>query len=290
MRSVAAFAVVCGLTGPIPASSYYTPFEYARPGEVVVRARVNGLGPFAFLLDTGSSHSAVSEELARAVGAPTVARTVVTSPIGEEVRPVVRLETVQLGPVAASPVLASLVRGHALDRHRIIQGLIGQDVLKDRRYTLDFLHRRVAWHDGAVVPAGGCRLPLRWMRERFQVELAQGDRTLRFVPDSAAHGLVLFNDRRPVQLPIEFDRGSSELSTLGHRTRVRHGRLRELRLCSVTLRDAAAVVVERGGVADGEGDGLLPMHLFDTVTFDGPGRTLHVFLSAARPSRLADRP
>jgi hypothetical protein len=289
MRGVAAFAVVCGLTGPNPQASPDTPFEHARPGEVVVRVRVNGLGPFAFLLDTGSSHSAVSEELARAVGAPAVARTVVTTPIGEEVRPVVRLETVQLGRVATSPVLASLVRGDTLDRAGIIQGLIGQDVLKDRRYTLDFLHRRVAWHDGLSVPARECGLPMRWMRERFQVELAQGDRTLRFVPDSAAHGLVLFNRRR-VRLPIEFDRRWSDLSTLGHRTRVRHGRLRELRLCSVTLRDAAAVVVERGDAAHGEEDGLLPMHLFDTVTFDGPGRTLHVSLSAARPFPLANRP
>jgi hypothetical protein len=290
MRGVAAFAVVCGLTGPNPQASPDTPFEHARPGEVVVRVRVNGLGPFAFLLDTGSSHSAVSEELARAVGAPAVARTVVTTPIGEEVRPVVRLETVQLGRVATSPVLASLVRGDTLDRAGIIQGLIGQDVLKDRRYTLDFLHRRVAWHDGLSVPARGCGLPLRWVRERFQLELAQGDRTLRFVPDSAAHGLVLFHDRRPVRLPIEFDRRRSDLSTLGHRTRVRHGRLRELRLCSVTLRDAAAVVVERGDAAHGEEDGLLPMHLFDTVTFDGPGRTLHVLLSAVRPFPLVNRP
>jgi predicted aspartyl protease len=81
-------------------------FRSSRPGEIVVPVTVNGTGPFPFLLDTGSSHTAVSSSLARQLGAAPVAKTVVTSPVGEDVRGVVRLDQVMLGPVTAKGVMA----------------------------------------------------------------------------------------------------------------------------------------------------------------------------------------
>jgi hypothetical protein len=40
------------------------------------------------------------------------------------------------------------------------------------------------------------------------------------------------------------------------------------------LRDVAAVVVGRHGSIARDTDGLLPLHLFERVTFDGPRRIL----------------
>jgi hypothetical protein len=56
--------------------------------------------------------------------------------------------------------------------------------------------------------------------------------------------------------------------------RARHVRLRELRLGNRTMRDVPAVSIERSDPRPAEGDGLLPLHLFERVTFDGPGRVL----------------
>jgi hypothetical protein len=52
-----------------------TPFESRRPGEVIVPVTVGRRGPFRFVLDTGSTHSAVTESLANALGATRLART-----------------------------------------------------------------------------------------------------------------------------------------------------------------------------------------------------------------------
>ena len=100
---------------------------------------------------------AVSSSLARQPGAAPVAKTVVTSPLGEDVRGVVRLDHVMLGPATAKAVMASVVPDDALCREHRIRGLLGQDVLALSRYTLDF---GIASSSGATRrSAGSCRKP-----------------------------------------------------------------------------------------------------------------------------------
>ena len=59
-----------------------TRFASSRPGEIVVPVTVGGLGPFRFLLDTGSTHTAVTDRLATAADAVPVARTVMRAAAG----------------------------------------------------------------------------------------------------------------------------------------------------------------------------------------------------------------
>jgi predicted aspartyl protease len=58
-----------------------TPFEPGH-GDIVLAVQLNGQGPFRFLLDTGSTHTAVSAKTAEAIGAPVVARTTTGSAAG----------------------------------------------------------------------------------------------------------------------------------------------------------------------------------------------------------------
>jgi len=39
------------------------------------------------------------------------------------------------------------------------------------------------------------------------------------------------------------------------------------------MRDVPAVALDRPNRRPAEGDGLLPLHIFDRVTFDGPARS-----------------
>ena len=57
---------------------------------------------------------------------------------------------------------------------------------------------------------------------------------------------------------------------------VRLATIRELQVGALTLRDVPAVVAERDVSEPSEVDGLLPLHLFDRVTVDGPGKRLIV--------------
>jgi predicted aspartyl protease len=65
-----------------------------------------------------------------------------------------------------------------------------------------------------------------------------------------------------------------ELTTAHASRPARHVRLRELRVGDRTMRDVPAVTIERADPRPAKVDGLLPLHLFERVTFDGPARLL----------------
>ena len=259
------------------ASLDVTPFLIGPHSEPLVSVRVNGAGPFVFILDTGSSHTSISDELALMLDARAVAKATVTTSLGEGLCAVVRLDRLEFGPLDVSDVLTSAVPAVGLDQRRRIQGVIGQDVLAGHRYTLDFQNREVIWNPPPTSRSNDASaFALRFERERFVVELPQNGSTLHLVPDSGAEGLVLF-ERPRVELPaMTFLPGRSWLSTLSERREVRPISLLELRIGIATLQNVPAVLVYRDDADHSKVDGLLPLHLFERVTFDGPGRTLTI--------------
>jgi hypothetical protein len=275
MMTMLTLACVCGPIDEVPSEE---PFHAG----IVVEARLNGRGPFKLLLDTGSSHSAISEDLAKALGAIPVQRALVVSPIGQHVRTIVRLDRVEIGPTTTNDVFASVIPAEAASRMRGFLGLIGQDVLGTKRYTIDFRLRRVLW-DGQTAATSSQALPLELNNGRVLVFLPQRAMVLRLVPDSATETLVLFRHRNQPLPPWSDTPAEVELATLLDRRHVQRVTLSELRIGgSVLLRLPATVVpaetTESGGPPDDPPvcDGLLPLHLFERVTFDGPGRLMFV--------------
>jgi hypothetical protein len=106
-----------GPAGPMSAAGrapVVPPVIDARGG-IVVSVRIGNAGSFDFMLDTGASSSIISDDLARQIGAPIVARGEVVRSAGTELREAARLA--------------------ALGRH--VRGLLGQDFLSAFNYTLD---------------------------------------------------------------------------------------------------------------------------------------------------------
>jgi predicted aspartyl protease len=250
-----------------------TPFQLGEQGGVIVRVMVNGHGPFRMLLDTGATHSAITAGVAARVNARPVAQATVTTPAGDTLRAIVAVDRIQFGHVTAENVLPSVVGARAFDPDGTIQGLIGQDVLAELRYTLDFRERRVEWHDEMPLRRG-TTLRLAFEHGRFLVSLPQDRSTIRLVPDSGAGGLVLFDAPGRTLLGIVETAATVELSTAHSMRTARHVRIRVLRLGDRTMRDVPAVAIDRDHPHPAEGDGLLPLHLFERVTFDGPARLL----------------
>ncbi len=250
-----------------------TLFQRGDQGGVIVPVMIDGRGPFLMLLDTGASHSVITEAVVAATGARAVARSNVISPTDTTIRTIVAIEELSLGPHSVDLVLASVVPDGTFDAGGKIMGLIGQDVLAWLRYTIDFRRGEIEWHDRAPARAG-IALPLAFDHGRFLVTLPQKDTTLRLVPDSGAGGLVLFTVAGRMH-PGVLDSGKTvELSSATSRRTGRQITLRELRLGDRILRDLPAVVLDRPDALPSEGDGLLPLHLFERVTFDGPARLL----------------
>jgi predicted aspartyl protease len=121
-------------------------------GGIVVSVPIGNAGPFDFMLDTGASSSIVSDDLARQIGAPIVARSEVVTSAGTELRDVMRLDAVSMAGARVESVLAPVVpsaRLAALGQH--VRGVLGQDFLSAFNYTLDDRHHHLTWHvDDAV--------------------------------------------------------------------------------------------------------------------------------------------
>ena len=118
----------------------------------------------------------------------------------------------------------------------------------------------------------GSAFELQWNHGRFLMSLPQRQSLLRLVPDSGAASLLLFAPH--TALPVTPLPMFATLTTMSGANEVRMATVRELRVGALTLRDVPAVVAYRDRSEPADVDGLLPLHLFDRVTVDGPGKRL----------------
>jgi predicted aspartyl protease len=230
------------------------PLSIDGKGGIVVDVRVNGAGPFKFILDTGTARTVVADALARELGAPVVATSEVVTITGSDRRLVVRLDSIAVSPVKVDGVLAPLVPASELAAlGRGVRGLLGQDFLSAFNYTLDYRHARLTWDQAGACSAPGA-VRMQAAEGRFSMVLTgEGGASLRVVPDSGAEVAVLFRAHGP------------------HAGEAGVTRLRSLQIGEVTLRNLDAYIVER---ADPDADGLLPLHGFSSVSFAAGGACL----------------
>jgi hypothetical protein len=236
-------------------------------GGITVPVMINGTGPFPFLLDTGSSASAIRASLASRLGIPLVAKAPLTTAAGSEMLPVGRLERVMMGAAAADGVLATVIRDPMLASENVT-GIIGQDVLGSLTYTLDYRRHRLNWSIDASSRAR--RLILIPSDGRFLVALPQDGadgRVLRFVPDTGSASLVVFARDGVAPLDVRSPVPARLAGVTGERD-VQSGVARELQIGQVVWRNEPVVVVDRPGPNAPAGDGLLPLHHFSRVTFN----------------------
>jgi hypothetical protein len=238
-------------------------------GAVLVPVAIDGHGPFTFLLDTGSSHSAVGSELAERLSLPVVASVRVLTPAGPETGHVVRLQRLAIGSASVLGLIPSVVSFARLrEREPGVDGVLGQDFLSRFDYTIDYRRERLGWT--AETAEERARLPLVPAGDRRLVQVPGHGRhdPALMVPDSGSEGLVVFERAGRTAVEVDPLPQLVLVSGLGSRRAGRWAVLPELRVGSVTLRDQPAVVLERDGSSAVEGDGLLPLHLFSRVSFN----------------------
>jgi hypothetical protein len=247
-------------------------FALDEHGAVIVPVFIDGIGPFRFVLDTGSSGSSVSESFATRFRARAVAKAVIGTAGGRTVRAIVQLPGIAVGSAAADSLLASVLPDDVFRAvGRRLDGILGQDFLAPHNYTLDYQNATLTWHAGTGHKRG-TRFTLVKRGAQVLVELPQDrGRIVRMVPDSGADGFVLFTEQQKTPVDVDAVAGIVTLDSLAGRLQVRPVSVRELRLGNLTLRNQPAVAVERRDAASQEGDGLLPLHHFRRVTFDAAG-------------------
>ena len=246
-----------------------TTFRLLGGNEIVVSASIGGAGPFRFLVDTGSSRTAVAAEVVTTLRLGSVGRTTVLTPSGRALRTLVNIGGLSIGPGVSGTVLAMVVPRSQLTRSVTVDGIIGQDILARFIYTIDYERREIEWH-ARPPEAGGERVTLESSDGRLIVRLPQDRvprRSLSMVPDSAADRLLLF-ERAGASLPRVTPLDAGGLQTLSGSRIVRRVVIDRLDVGQIRLTDQEGVIVRDAGEGAPFGDGLLPLHLFSRVTIN----------------------
>lgn len=124
---------------------------------VTAPVRINGQGPFVFLVDTGANRSCISTTLATRLGLPPGKPVMVHTSVGKRVRPTALIDELQIGTRSQKRVVAPL-----LPIAMQVDGVLGVDWLKGQRLVLNFKDRRLeitaprsetAQRDRVIVPA-----------------------------------------------------------------------------------------------------------------------------------------
>ena len=130
-----------------------TKFRISESGKriITVDAMVNGKGPFNFVVDTGASHTVISNQTAEKLGLDNSLPGCCESATGRPARgaggPVAArattVESVEVGDVEVKNVEVALIDLTSLDRNW--DGIIGYTFMKDYKVVIDYPKQEISF-------------------------------------------------------------------------------------------------------------------------------------------------
>lgn len=130
-----------------------TKFRISESGKriITVDTMVNGKGPFNFVVDTGASHTVISNQTAEKLGLDTTSLGCCESTTGRSAQgaggPVAArsttVESVEVGDVEVKNVEVALIDLTSLDRNW--DGIIGYTFMKDYRVVIDYPRQEISF-------------------------------------------------------------------------------------------------------------------------------------------------
>ncbi len=118
---------------------------------------INGQGPYAFLVDTGSDRSSISRELAATLDLPPGPTVMVQGSAGRDLTPTALIDRLTLGDRTIEHVLAPAFALQDLGA----SGMIGVDALGDRHLVFDFQQMRLSSSESRREPVDNHTLVVR---------------------------------------------------------------------------------------------------------------------------------
>jgi predicted aspartyl protease len=113
---------------------FIQPFDLDATRRMSVQVMVGGKGPFAFLVDTGAERTVIARELAARLGLVEGTKLRLATIGGSATVPSFRVAALQMSNLQLASVEAPAFHG----RHIGAAGLIGVDMLEERRVLIDF--------------------------------------------------------------------------------------------------------------------------------------------------------
>lgn len=109
-------------------------------GRPTAKVRLNGKGPFRFLVDTGSTTTVLAARLTGLVAAPLAGTATVNGTTGTAEMPMAMVATLETGVVTKTNVRVAIIPDRGLARE---DGILGADVFAGRRLNFDIRNKTV---------------------------------------------------------------------------------------------------------------------------------------------------
>ena len=112
-----------------------------RADRMTVPVMVNGLGPFPFVIDTGSNRTVISELLVQQLGLPMDAALQVRAATGIATAGSVRIGSLAVGNRRVTNLQAPVLQAHNMGA----LGMLGIDVVSNQRIVMDFRNKQTSF-------------------------------------------------------------------------------------------------------------------------------------------------
>jgi len=195
------------------------PFEVYNGNLIVVRATVGSIKNVNFILDTGTSPSAINQSMAARLNVRGKARLLQTLN-GTVQAQSVMLPRIQIGPLHADSIMGVVQDLTFMERSLGISlgGIAGLDILSTSSFMIDYRRQKITFGPVAVrEKAVRFETQIPFLTVRAKIE----GQEVRLLVDSGTWGLLLYRNRlRTVPEHLHLDPLAS-ISTAGGTTKVR---------------------------------------------------------------------
>lgn len=160
LRFLILFALVVpsSLAAQVKQSNDIIGFQLHDKYLILVQAKVNGNGPFTFLLDTGSTHTVIDPGLARQLQAPVIGEASLVTVSDVRKDRLARLREIRVGDSVVSELGAIIDK---MDEVKLrapgIRGVLGEDFLSEFDILIDYQARTLRF-DGDAPAGERCRI------------------------------------------------------------------------------------------------------------------------------------
>lgn len=128
------------LTGP---ATEILPLEDDRYNRYTIPVTIDGIGPYRFMIDTGSQATAVTERVTRQVPLPSLGAATLIGMASRRTVELVELDRFEVGSRTMHNIAAPVLQR----QHVGADGIIGLDTLQDLRVVIDFRNETIAVTD-----------------------------------------------------------------------------------------------------------------------------------------------
>lgn len=115
---------------------------------MTVAVKVNGTGPYRFVVDSGADTSVVGERIANRLNLPAGSRTILNSITDTQLVDRVKVDELEVGPTQVYNLQIPVLRERDLGAH----GMLGLDALVEQRLMMDFENRVISVDEGRTPP------------------------------------------------------------------------------------------------------------------------------------------